>query len=245
MKKEKNIIEEKKDTKDYSIEKEDQKRLKGISKFLYIMAKIAKVFAIIGIVGLVIAMIAVPIVTSNIKTEKQEDKSILKVFDTNVYYTRSESRIELYEKDKIDDKTVIKDHDEVRVLNKVFDYLEENDMTKITIFLEIEFVLIVVSLIVEIFILNKVYKFFRNIHDKSSPFIEENIDLLKNVAKLMIVNLVISLVISNIGSIILDSSASVGFVNVFEILGVFVLIYIFKYGYKMQKETEGKIYSEE
>ena len=245
MKKEKNIIEEKKDIKDYSIEKEDQKRLKGISKFIYIVTKIVKVFAIIGIVGLIIAMIAVPIVTSNIKTEKQEDKNVLKVFDTNVYYTRSESRIELYEKDKIEDKTIIKSQDEVKTLNKVFDYLEENDMTKVTIFIEIEFVLFIAILIVEILILNKVYKFFKNIHDKSSPFIEENIDLLKNIGKLLIINIVITFVISMISSIILDSTININSGTIYEILGVFVLMYIFKYGYKMQKETKGKIYSEE
>jgi hypothetical protein len=48
-----------------------------------------------------------------------------------------------------------------------------------------------------------------------------------------------------ISSIILDSTININSGTIYEILGVFVLMYIFKYGYNIQKESKGKIYSEE
>lgn len=230
-------------TKDYSIEKQDQKRMKGISKFLYVVAKIVKIFAIIGIVGLAIAMIAVPIVTSNIKTTKNGDQNILKIFDNDLYYKRTENSFEIYEKDNENEKTKITNIREVDAINKVFDYLEENDLTKVTLFIEVELALVVVALVLEVFVFSKVYKLFKNIYDESTPFIEENIDLLKNIGKLLIIELIVGIVISMISSIVLNSSFSIRLTNVVEILVVFIFIYIFKYGYNLQKDTKGKIYS--
>ena len=129
MKKEKEVKEKKeiKETvKDYTIEKQDQKRLKGISKALYIIATIFKVVSIIGIVGILIAMIAVPIVTTNVKTLKDEDQHILRIFDHDFYYNRTNTTFEIYEKDKIDEKTEITKQSDVEAINKVFDYFFES-----------------------------------------------------------------------------------------------------------------------
>ena len=237
--------EEKETIKDYSLEEKDQRRLKGLTKFLYIVAKIVKVFAIIGIVGVCIAMIAVPIITSNTKTEKQGEQSIVKVFDKEIYYNRSDSKIEMYEKDKIDDIVEVKKQDEVEALNKVFDYLEKNDFTKINVFAEIEFALLIVTLVIEIMIINKVYKFFKNIHDEKTPFIKENIELLENIAKFSIIGICVAFVMSLVSSIMINLPTTFMTINIIDLLLVFVFIYIFKYGYKLQNETKGKIYKEE
>ncbi len=248
MKKEKveKKVEEKVTTKDYSIEKKDQKNLKGICKFLYIVAKILKVCAIIGIVGLVIGMITVPIISTNIKTEKKENANVLKVFDNDIYYRRGERNFEVFkidEEGKEIEKTEITTQGDINTLNEIFDYLEKNDYTKITIFIEVLLVLVLVALIIEIKILNKIHDFFKNIYDKTTPFIEENIDLLKGIAKLSIIEYIIGVVISVVSSIFINRTSSIVMTNVFEILVIFVLIYIFKYGYKLQNDTKGKIYS--
>lgn len=242
MKKEEKKVEEKSATKDYSLEKKDQKRLKGITKFLYILVKIIKVFAIIGIVGIGICMIAVPIITSNIKTSTVGDQKVLKIFDSEFYYNRSDTKFELYEKDHIDDKMEVKNLKDVESINKVFKYLEKNDLTKVNVYAEIELALLVVSLVIEVMILNRLYKFFKNIHDESTPFIKENIELLSNVAKFLIIEFVIMFVMSIVGSIMFNISTTFGNYNIIDILVVYILIYIFKYGYKMQNETKGSIY---
>jgi hypothetical protein len=240
------VVEEVKEKKkDYSIEKEEQRKLKGISKFLYVFTKVIRIFVIIAVVVIAIAMAAVPIVTSNVETIKKDEQTILKVFDNELYYKRTETTFEFYEKDDVDNITKITKKSDVDTLNKMFDYFEENDMTKATIIAEVEFGLLIVALVIETIILKKVYKFFKNIHDEKTPFIEENITLLKAMGKLSIIALIVSVVINVILSIVFDSTFSLNFVNVVEILGIYFLLYVFKYGYKMQKETKGTIYSEE
>jgi hypothetical protein len=242
-------IEEVKETKekkkDYSIEKEDQRKLKGISKFLYVFSKVIRIFVIIAIVGIAIAMAAVPIITSNTETVKDGEQTILKVFDNEIYYNRTETTFEFYEKNDVENTTKITKKSDVDSLNKMFDYLEKNDMTKATIIAEVELGLFIVALVIETIILKKVYKFFKNIHDETTPFTLENISLLKVIGKLSIIDLIVSLVINMIISIVIESTYSVSFMNIIEILGIYFLLYVFKYGYKMQKETKGTIYSEE
>lgn len=246
MKKEEKKVEEKVTTKDYSIEKKDQKRLKGISKFLYVIAKILKVFAIIGIVGIAIAMICIPIISANIKTEKKENANIIKVFDNDIYYRRGEHNFEIF---KLDDngneieKTEIKTQGDINTLNEVFDYLEKNDYTKITIYAEIVLALVIVALVIEIKIVNKVYDFFKNIYDKTTPFTEENVDLLNEIAKLSIIEFIVGIVISFVSALFINTGTTIPMTNIFTIVVLYAFIYIFKYGYKLQKETKGKIYS--
>ncbi len=245
-KKKTEVVEEVKEKKkDYSIDKDDQRKLRGISKFLYIFTKVLRIFVIIAVVGIAIVMAAVPIITSNTETVKDGEQTILKVFDNEIYYTRSESKFELYEKNNPENVTKITKKSDVETLNKVFDYLEKNDMTKATIVAEVELGLVILLLVIEIIILKKVYKFFKNIHDEKTPFTEDNISLLKVIGKLSIIDLIVAAVVSIIISIVFDSTFSISVVNVVEVLGIYFLLYVFKYGYKMQKETKGTIYSEE
>lgn len=240
-KKEKEEVKEEK--KDYTIEEKEQKRLKGISKFIYVIAKILKVFAVIGIVGVVLAMLVIPVVTLNVKSNKDESGSYVDIFDKKVYYERDEHEVSLFDKEQENDKLVIKTKGEVELFNKVIDYLEENDLVKITIFIEIELALLVAILVVEIMVLKRVHEFFKNIHEKNTPFMEENVDLLFNIGKLLIISFAITFVMSFISSLVVHNDLSIRSVSIAEILIVYVGAYIFKYGVKLQEETKGRIYS--
>lgn len=246
MGKEKEKKEEvKEEVKDYSIEEQDQKRLKGISKFIYVIAKILKVFAIIGIAGIAILMILIPVATSSIKSDKDDYGQYIKLFDHNFYYERSEEKVEFFEKDKEDDKIVIKAKSEIETFNKMLDYLEKNDLTKMTIFIEVELALVVAILVIEVMLLNRVRDFFINIREKSSPFIKDNVLLLQDIGKFLIISFVITFVMGCISSLVVNSDLSIRSVSIAEILIVYVALYIFRYGVKLQNETKGKIYSEE
>ena len=241
--------EEKKEVvKDYSIDEKSQKGLKGISKAFYIIAKVLKVFCIIGIVLMFLLMIALPIFTTNIKVEKGDQENVIKVFDNDYYYKRDEKNIKIYEKDeegKEKNAEEIHGQKNIDAMNKVFDYLEDNDLSKVTIFGEIALTVAVVLLFIEIAVLNKWYQFFRNIHDKTTPFIKENVDLLKEAAKYLLIILGITVVLDICVSLMFNASITIGYANIAEILAAFLLIYIFEYGCKLQNETKGKIYSKE
>ena len=243
--KEKNVekVVEVEKEKNYSISRKSQKRLKGITKFLYIITKISKVFAIIGIVGLFIAMIFVPIFTSNIKVNKNEEESYVEVFDSKVYYSRNEDRITIYEKDKEDSEIIVRDKDDVKNLNQIIDYIEESDFSKISLIVEFNLVLLSASLFIVVFMLNKTYLLFKNIHEENTPFTKENTELLNNIGKYLFLLICISLFISFVNSIVFNSDISLSFTNIYEILIVYVLVYICEYGCKLQANAKGSIYS--
>jgi len=52
--------------------KEKQKKMKGISKAVYIFARIGKVCSIIGIIGLIILMLAIPQIIHNVKVDNNQ-----------------------------------------------------------------------------------------------------------------------------------------------------------------------------
>ena len=234
---------EKEKNKNHAIEENSQKNLKGMSKFLYVVSKILKVCAIVGIVCLAFVMLIVPFITSNIKTSKDDDQNVLEVFDTKLYYERSDTRVELHEDGK-EDKYEITSKSGVEFANEVLEFLEKNDMTKLNLLVELEFLLIIIELVIEVFIFKKASSLFKNIHDEDSPFTEDNIGLLKSIAKLLLCTGVAAFVLSLLNNILLDIELSINIANIIEALSIFVIAYIFEYGYNLQKDSKSKIYSE-
>ena len=235
---------EKEKTKDFAIKEKSQKRLKGISKFLYIIFNIFKVFAIIGIVGMVIAMACVPALTKNTKVSETDGQKIINVFDQEFYYKRSDDGFEFYEKGKEEEKTVFKNENEIEVANRIMRYLEKNDLSKIAIYIEVIFVLVIASLVIEVLIFKKAHEFFKNIYDEDTPFTKNNISLLKNIGKLLLYAILISFLSAIVVSYIFDTTTTIQVTNIVEILIVFFASYVFEYGYKLQNSTKGKIYSD-
>lgn len=235
---------EKVEKKDYSIEKDNQKRLKGFSKALYIIAIIIRVFIIIGIVGVGIAMIAFPVLTNNIKAEPYDEVGNIKIFDTEIEYIKTEDKVTLYEKTKPDDKTILRNKNDVMAVTKVLDYVEKNDMTKVLLFVEFELIVVVALMVIDVIITKKAYDFFKNIYNQDSPFTLENIDIIKSTVKLLSISYIIAIVLGIINEIVLNVSLNLQLTGLFGIFAVCCLQYIFEYGYKLQKETKGRIYSE-
>ena len=236
---------EKAKTKDFTIEEKSQRGLKGISKFLYIMANIIKVFAIIGIVGMVIAMLCIPTLTKNIKTSEVDGEKIISIFDQEFSYTRTDEGYTLIEKGNEDNKIIIKDDSDIETINKVFNYIEKNDLSRITIFIEVAFALIIASLVIEIFVMKKAHNLFKNIYDEDTPFTTTNIDLLKSIGKLLIYTVLLNILANLVISYAFNTEVTIQITNIFEILIAFLASYIFEYGYKLQQSTKGSIYTEE
>ncbi len=241
-------IEEKKEpeVKEIHLGKEKQKRLKIASKFIYILTRIAQIFVLIGIVGLFIAMLFVPIFTTNIKVQKGVEKNYIEIFDKKIEYTRTEDKVTFTDPEDTEKDTEIKTKKEVDSLNKVLEYLEENDLSLLTISCELLFFLIAGLLFVVSMILKRVYLLFKNINNENSPFILENVELLKTITKLLIASFIISMVIDIIASLLISLSISINisFTSIMEIAIVYSAALIFEYGHKLQNTTKGKIYSE-
>ena len=184
-------------------------------------------------------MIIVPVITGSIKVDASNNT--MKIFDTEFTYTRNDQEIVITDKDN---STTIDDKDAVYALNKVFDYLEKNDLTEITALLEITFVFVIVLIVLTFMILGKVRKLFNSIHDGDTPFTMENVEYIRKIALLLIITAAVkifggvatSLFVSN------NSSFSFSLTDVMYILILYAAAYIFEYGCSLQAKSDKKIY---
>lgn len=221
--------------------KDDQQRkMKGLSKAIYIIARICKVVSIIGIVSVIISMVAIGIVTSNTKIE---DNTIT-IFDEKLTYTRSADLIEI---EYNDDKEEITKKEDLIILNKILDYMENKSSVVYISFIEFAFLTLIVSLILLVYILKHLETLFVNIHNGETPFTKENIDHIKKMAYLMIAAIVLPNICGLISEVVIQEDLNIGFelMDVIYVLFLFSMAYIFEYGYELQLDSKGKMYSTE
>ena len=127
--------------------------------------------------------------------------------------------------------------------------LKNNSNIKIISYFETAMVFLIVNIVIMIIILNYVEKLFNNIKNEKTPFTLDNVKFIKKISYLMIALILITPISDAVFSII--SGVSNGgdspfeIINVLEILIIFSMSYIFEYGYEIQKDSRGKMYSEE
>ena len=218
---------------------EKQRKVKGLSKAIMIIAKIAKICVIIGAVCIALAAIVVPVVTSNVKVENNQ----IKVFNEVIDYERTEKEITFT--NKKDTEKITKEAD-VKTLNNVLRYAEENDMNRVMIGAELGIALIAAVLVLTKMILDNIIKLFTNIHDGETPFTLENVEHIKKIAKLLIISIIVNIFGSAITEIFFSDvyDISISLTDIIYILVIYVLSYIFEYGYEIQLDSKGKMYGD-
>lgn len=224
---------------------EKQKKIKGISKAIYILARIGKVIATIAIPIIVFLLIVTPIFISNIELN---DNTI--VFKG----TKLDDKITITEEKANDGITLqlkangiliadAKDQDTILQIKSV---LENNSKGQIVTFLELGFGCLIICLVLYRMTLSRLEKLFININQGDTPFTLENVRYIKQMAKLMIIALALPSGGGIIFEKILATDLDVGFelFDVIQILFLFGISYIFEYGYELQQDTKAKMYGE-
>ena len=219
------------------LEEKKQKRLKLFSKIVSIITIIGKIGCIIGVAGITIAMLVVPFCTSNIKVSN----NTLKVFGEEIKYERDDNKIKLTHKNDSYDVT---GKTEVFALNSVLDYLEENNLSKVTLSAELVFVSVFVTLVILFFVFNNLKKVAKNIINNNTPFTMDNVTYIRKIGYYLIVLLVLPWITSIVVQLILNLNytTSFNFVSLTLVLITFILSYIFEYGCKLQEKSDLKIY---
>ncbi len=224
---------------------EKQKKIKGISKAIYIIARIGKISLMISIPIIVFLLIYTPIFISNI--ELKDNTIVLK-------NSRIDDRITITE-EKANDGIVLQlkangalianetDQDIILLMKNV---LENNSKGQIIAFLELGFASLIICLVLYMMVLNRLEKLFININKGDTPFTLENVKYIKQMAKIMIVALILPTCGGMLFEKILESGLDVGFElsDIVQILFLFGISYIFEYGYELQQDTKAKMYGE-
>ena len=218
-------------------EKDKQKKMKTLTKILSLIGKIAKIVVKVAIPFVVIAMVVIPILLSNIDVK---DNMIISN-NKNIQLVEHNNKINITYKGH----TTVTDieNKDIEDLKLV---LSENK-TKTIVKIELGFTTLVAFLVILSMLLEHLEKLFDNINKGDTPFTLENVNHIKKMSYFMIA----CIILSGIGEGILNSSLRNDFsfglemFDIVEILFLYVLSYIFEYGYEIQKDSNGKMYGEE
>lgn len=221
------------------IEKDKQRKLKVLSKIIYILAKIGKTLTYIAIPFIVLGMVIIPILMN--KIDIKNDRIILKDKGNVIIIVEKNDKLTINIKDaKVAEVTSAKD------ISKIKDFFNNNSKGTIIAAGETALGFALISIIIAILLLRRVEKLFKNINKNDTPFTYDNVEHIRRIAFLMIINIILPAVASAVIEIILkvDLNIHFGAYNLIEILALYVLVYIFEYGCKLQQDSKCKIYGE-
>ena len=209
---------------------EKQRKIKGISKAIYIIARIGKIFV----------TIAIPIIAI------QDNEVVFKGTNEKIVVTEEnlDNRIALKVKYN---GTLVADETDQEIIMKMKEVLEDNSKLTIIAYVEAGMISLFICLILYRMTLNRLEKLFININQGDTPFTLENVKYIKQMAYIMI----FALALPTFGGIVFEKifrlDLDVGFelFDVIQILFLFGIAYIFEYGYELQLDSKGKMYGNE
>lgn len=221
-------------------EKEKQKRLKVISKIIYVIARIGKILSRVGAVGLIVALIFgnLLIYAVNVKNENEIDIKLANIsieyrnIDGEAQVISNEGNIHLWKFETSD-------------MEKIVDVFMNNSKVNLYIALNLSFVMFIAAIILLSKALGHLEKLFDNIYNGDTPFTLDNVHHIKTMTYFMIAITILSSFGNGIGSILTkhEMNMNIGF-NLITILFLYSIAYIFEYGYQIQLDSKGKIYGE-
>lgn len=218
----------------------EQKKIKGLSKTISVLAKIGNIVCKISLPIILILMIATPFVLKNI--EVQDNKLIWSNSDSKFQITNGGGKVSL----KYNDEIVIAEEEAEIINTKYLDILSNNPKYLIISYIEIGFLAACIILVLLIYTFSYLEKLFINIHQGDTPFTLENASYIRKIAWLMIAVTILPNVGGAIFSLLLNTNLGVDFemFDLVQILFLFSMVYIFKYGYQIQLESTGIMYGE-
>ena len=217
--------------------KEKQNQMKGISKAIYIIARIMKIVLIIPIIAMFLAGVALPIVINKIHVSENR----IEVFNQEFEYEKKDSTLVV---SGCDNKKITYSNSET--MYHIINTFKNSSNGFLVLLGETIIIMGLISVILLNRLMQKVEKLFMNIHDGDTPFTLENVDYIKKIAKLFITFIIISEFITIPVNQLLGTHYEFGsiLISLVYILIIWSLAYIFEYGYEIQLDSKGKIYGE-
>lgn len=218
------------------LKKEEQTKIKRLSKIIEAISKIGSIVSKVFIPILIIAIIVLPFIVNGLEVK---DNKLVGVGDFKVVYEKESAYLE-YKNNRIGDAS---DSDKESI-DKIVEVYNNHSKKKIIATAETGMVLIIANLVVYILIFGSLSKLFHNINNGDTPFTMENADYIEKIAKLMIAAIIASGIGEGIMEALYTSEFTMGIssIDIVEILFLFAMSYIFKYGYMIQQDSEGVMY---
>lgn len=227
--------------------KEQQKKMKLISKTIYLIARISRILVMVCIPIIISSMILLGIVTSKIRIVDNginNDEISFNIMKDRVIIGENNDSIFVKVNDKLETINDIKTKETITIIK---DFLKNHSKYVALGYVEVGLLFLIVCLILVIIILKHLENLFYNINNGDTPFTLENSIHIKKIAYLMIVITILPNIVGVIFELILNYDLNVGFemFSLIEILFLFSIAYIFQYGYEIQLDSKGKMYGED
>lgn len=223
---------------------EKQQKMKGLSKAIYVIARIGKIMVTIAIPIIIICMLFLPYLVKNVDVTNNKitfngSNEGLTVVEENI-----DNNITFRLKYK---NTVIADVSNQETIAKMGEVLENNSKSLIIAYLETGLLFLVINLFLYRIILKHLEDLFIDINNGDTPFTLKNVHHIKQIAFLMIATIVLSTIPGAMFELILKSDLNVELelFHVVQILFLFSMAYIFEYGHEIQLDSKGKMYGDE
>lgn len=214
----------------------EQKKMKGFTKALYIVSKIARTFSLIAVVFSLLLTIGGIIVVPNTKIEL--NKNTIKVFDKKASIELTNSKLAI-------DGDIVSRHDKMEA-NEIRRAINMSTVKK-TFLIEMAFLTLTAVCFISFKLFSYLAKLFKNIHDNNTPFSMENVSYIRKLALYSFLFVLIPDVTGTIAELVFNLTLNIE-VNLFAYLFsliLLVLAYIFKYGYEIQLDSKGVMYNEQ
>lgn len=218
--------------------KEQQDKMKGLSKAISVIAKIGKILVTVCIPIIIATMIIVGVLICKVDVVDNEirfdHQDIIKIVESN-------NRVSI----KIGDEIVADTKDENEII-KVKEVLENNSKVAVIGYVETGFCLLIVCLVLVRMMLKHLERLFDNMNQGDTPFTLENVNHIKRMAYLMIALTILPNIIGVIFELLFNMDLDIGFelFSLIEILFLFSVAYVFQYGYEIQLDSKGKMYGD-
>lgn len=196
---------------------EKQKKVKVISKIIYIVSHIAQISLDIAMFILGIIMILTPFTIDKISINSNN----ILLNNTKIGYLTNN-------------------------VETVISYYNSHSTTEIIINTEIIIIGIIIGIFLMKLIFTSLYKLFLNIHNGDTPFTIENINYIKKISYNIIAYIIITYLLGMITQIIVgvDLQIELEITDILFGIIVYSISYIFEYGYEIQLDSKGKMYGE-
>lgn len=213
----------------------EQKKMKGFTKVLYIVSNIARIFSVVATTLSVLLIIGGFILVPNLKFNKMDNK--IEVFNNEIKYELTDTSF------KVDNETIIvNDKDQVEEVRK---FMHCTDKKRLAI-IEMAFLTMTAVCVISYKLFTYLSKLFKNIHDNNTPFSLDNVNYIKKLSLYSLLFVLVPDVLGSIACLIFNMRLEVE-INLFAYLFSLILLvisYIFKYGYEIQLDSKGVMYNE-
>ena len=233
-----NLLDEEIKMNVVKFKEEKQKKMKGISKTIYIIARISKIIIIISAIIVALSIAIIPVLTSGINITNSE----IEFFGESYKYKIDDKIVTL-----VDEQTGKSTELYIDTNTNLQKYFTNHSIVYYVIITEVVASCLLGFLIITFLILKYIEKLFINIHNEDTPFTMENVSYIRKIAILMIIAIVAPTVLGMLFQAIvkIDMNVGIELMNFVLVLIIFSLAYIFEYGYQIQLDSKGKMYGNE